>query len=523
MADAIVAKDETEIVIVEGLYVLHQMKPMWCKVREHIDFGIFLSISESLSRQRLVNRKIACGYTEEKARELFEQNDKVTRKELLTSSAPFADLILEFDQHRHTTTSSHPLAGLPGDQPIPTPHLVSVVHRVPASSTHTNGLFLPTTTTGVSLPKGVACAATTSPPSPPITGIKNILVLGLNPALQKTLSFDGNWRRGHVNRGRKLVRSIGGKGQQVAHAIDQLGYTHVKVIVAQFLGGSAGAALERIMRAEMPHVHQLTQRTDCQTRTCLTLLGAITDAVTGEVSTEATEIIEPSEPIPHADVTALHREISARLSSRQVAGVAISGSLPPGVTAEFYAKTAQEAKRAGARVLLDGVKGVSAALETECVDVLKVNVDELRRLAQTVAHHDEIDSFPYMQVSQAATVISKRFPVRHVAITDGSRRAYLFSKGGTSALEYRLPSSLTSKIVNPIGAGDTVSAVLLTHWVDERACDLSGAMADGLAAGTASCFRVHGSAFAVDDACAVRRGILVHEIVQSDAVYEKFY
>ena len=72
------------------------------------------------------------------------------------------------------------------------------------------------------------------------------------------------------------------------------------------------------MRAEMPRVHQLTQRTDCQTRTCLTLLGASTDAVTGEVSTEATEIIEPSEPIPHAHVAALQREISARLSTRQV-------------------------------------------------------------------------------------------------------------------------------------------------------------------------------------------------------------
>lgn len=203
--------------------------------------------------------------------------------------------------------------------------------------------------------------------------------------------------------------------------------------------------------------------------------------------------------------------------------MAISGSLPPGVTAEFYAKTAQEAKRGGARVLLDGVKGVSAALDTECVDVLKVNVGELRRLAETVGQYDEVDSFPYMRVAKAAAVILKRFPVQNVAITDGSRRAYLFSKGGGSALEYRLPSSLTSKIVNPIGAGDTVSAVLLTHWVDERSCDLSGAMADGLAAGTASCFRVHGSAFAVDDACAVRRGILVHKIVQSDVVCEKFF
>lgn len=203
--------------------------------------------------------------------------------------------------------------------------------------------------------------------------------------------------------------------------------------------------------------------------------------------------------------------------------MAISGSLPPGVTPEFYAKTAQEARRAGARVLLDGVKGVRAALDTKCVDVLKVNVEELQCLAQTVAQYDELDSFPYMQVAQAATIILKRFPVQNVAITDGGRRAYLFSQGGSCALEYRLPTSLTSKIVNPIGAGDTVSAVLLTHWVDQRACDLPGAMADGLAAGTASCFHMHGSAFAIDDACVVRRGILVHKIMHSDTVCDNLY
>ena len=89
-------------------------------------------------------------------------------------------------------------------------------------------------------------------------------------------------------------------------------------MIAQFLGGSAGAALERIMRDEMPRVQQLTQHTDCATRTCLTLLGAYTDATTGEVTTEATEIIEPSEPIPHTDVAALHQEVSTRLSTRQV-------------------------------------------------------------------------------------------------------------------------------------------------------------------------------------------------------------
>ena len=58
VADAILANDETEIVIVEGLYVLHQMKPTWCKVRDHLHFGIFLTISESLSRRRLIDRKV---------------------------------------------------------------------------------------------------------------------------------------------------------------------------------------------------------------------------------------------------------------------------------------------------------------------------------------------------------------------------------------------------------------------------------------------------------------------------------
>ena len=58
MPDAIVANDDTEIVIVEGLYILHQMKPTWHKIQSLLDFGIFLSISESLCRRRLVDRKV---------------------------------------------------------------------------------------------------------------------------------------------------------------------------------------------------------------------------------------------------------------------------------------------------------------------------------------------------------------------------------------------------------------------------------------------------------------------------------
>ena len=50
------------------------------------------------------------------------------------------------------------------------------------------------------------------------TNKNTILVVGLNPALQKTWEFSSDLALGEVNRASSLSLSIGGKGQQLAHA-----------------------------------------------------------------------------------------------------------------------------------------------------------------------------------------------------------------------------------------------------------------------------------------------------------------
>lgn len=60
----------------------------------------------------------------------------------------------------------------------------------------------------------VACNTINLPAS-----IQNhILVVGLNPALQQTWQFTEMIKMGEVNRASNITHSIGGKGQQVAHA-----------------------------------------------------------------------------------------------------------------------------------------------------------------------------------------------------------------------------------------------------------------------------------------------------------------
>ena len=63
--------------------------------------------------------------------------------------------------------------------------------------------------------------------------------------------------------------------------------------------------------------------------------------------------------------------------------------------------------------------------------------------------------------------------------------------------------------MNPIGAGDTVSAVLLAGLLN--GIPMVPAFATALAAGTASCLRIQGSSFSEDEVHTVLSGLVVRE------------
>lgn len=322
-------------------------------------------------------------------------------------------------------------------------------------------------------------------------GAVQLLAVGLNPALQKTLVFD-RWERGQVNRAGEILVSVGGKGQQFARAASHL--IPGMVTVAQFLGGENGERLGRML--QQAQVNQITVATTGETRCCTTVI----DQAAGD----ATELIEPSARILPSEVEQLLSRCLRMLESGEISGLALCGTYPPGVDEQFYVTLAHS--KGKALLLLDSYRGIAPTLATGQVDILKVNADELRSLARM--SHDSCcagTAETEGSIPELARCVFAAHPLRWLAITSGPHTAWLFEcpSVGSAACqvgtwrfyEYRLPT--VAGVVNPIGAGDTVGAIFLAQLA--AGAPAHTAYACGLAAGSASCRQLSGADFTKED------------------------
>ncbi len=325
------------------------------------------------------------------------------------------------------------------------------------------------------------------------------LAVGLNPAWQKTVHFQ-RLCVGDVNRADWLRESGGGKAVNFARAARQLAGN---VTVAQLAGGySADLLCHELDQAGITH---LTVRTASRTRGCTTIIDATTSLVT--------ELIEPSGEVSLAEVAEVRRRILAEIDRFE--GVALCGTVPPGVPPSFYAEIATAARPHGI-VLLDAVRDVDAVLHAG-VDILKINIHELQALS------GEVD------VVSAARCCFQNYPVAFLAITAGSDLAYLFHR--EHAWKFTLPR--LAKVSNTIGAGDCASAVILLRATAKRRKkqvvanlgtapamprdilapdDMTAVFADALAHASASCLTALPAEFSSQKASELRKNIVIERL-----------
>lgn len=279
-----------------------------------------------------------------------------------------------------------------------------------------------------------------------------VLALGPNPALQRVLSFDGPVVTGGVNRATSVEQYCGGKGQGVALALNL--WSPGSSVVGHFLGGDTGLFVESEIASA--GIEQVIQHTKAVTRTCTTLLD-------GEHSTE---LIDPSGTVSEEELHAFLAKLESKMAD--VGGVALCGTTPPGADELYGALAEQMVARSPSEMppilLLDGFKGVDRVLRSGRVDVLKLNVDEVKALtgqdsaaaaAAVLLHGDE----PLL-----------RRPDALLALTDGPRTAFLFSKSG-DAWTLEVPPI---ECVNSIGAGDVCTGIFLHSLVAARRAAAAG-------------------------------------------------
>ena len=164
-----------------------------------------------------------------------------------------------------------------------------------------------------------------------------ILCVNPNAAIDKTVVVE-SFRLNEGHRPEQVIARAGGKGCNCARGLRRLGETPV---VTGWVGGFAGQFIEAGLHGEgiqTDFVH-----TALESRTCL--------AIVDRQSNTVTEINEKGDAIPTDKVEELKAWFGANVA--RYAAVTLSGSLPPGVPAVFYAQLIDLAHAAGVLILLD--------------------------------------------------------------------------------------------------------------------------------------------------------------------------
>ena len=284
-----------------------------------------------------------------------------------------------------------------------------------------------------------------------------LLVLGANPAWQKTLVFK-DFIPGKVNRGVKEENYPSGKGVNFCRAArcSKLADT----CIFQFAGGINGQRLCSGLESSGFMHH--TINTSAETRNCITCLTP---------DGKMTEIIGVSYPVSSEESFQMLQKIErtiAELPSNLSATFAITGSLPDGSDPVLYEQAARIASARNIPILLDTLVKIPEILALPGKIVLKVNQEEFLKITGC------------KDIISAHRFAIKMFPEKIFAITNGKDSATLSVRN--EFYEYTLPEI---NVVSPLGAGDTASAVLSALIAVNT--DEADAFKMALAAASANC------------------------------------
>ena len=202
-----------------------------------------------------------------------------------------------------------------------------------------------------------------------------ILTVTMNPSIDTRYQLD-KLIIDDVNRVTP-EKTAGGKGLNVSRVLLQLGDD---VLATGLLGGHMGAYMAELMDAD--GVKNDFVPIAGETRICLNILH----------EGNQTELLESGPQIAPAELDAFTAKFAELAAKADV--VTLSGSLPRGVDAGYYADLVKIAEEAGAKVLLD-TSGASleAALESDAKpELVKPNLTEINGLLGTSFTTDDVDA-----------------------------------------------------------------------------------------------------------------------------------
>ncbi|WP_332821290.1 1-phosphofructokinase [Pseudomonas sp.] len=278
-----------------------------------------------------------------------------------------------------------------------------------------------------------------------------ILTLTLNPALDLTVSLEA-LQVGTVNRSLGLHSHAAGKGLNVAQVLADLGH---KVTVSGFLGLANAAPFEALF-ARRGFVDAFV-RVPGESRSNIKL---------AEHGGRITDLNGPGPQVEAAHQAELLEELEQIVAGHDA--IVVAGSLPQGVSPEWFAALLRRLQAFGLPLALDSSGAALRAGLAVAPWLIKPNEEELADAcglwSSTAAD------------LQAAALRLRTAGVEHVLLSRGAEGVYWF--GPDIALQARPPRV---EVVSTVGAGDSLLAAalhgLLIGWPAERTLRLATAIA----------------------------------------------
>lgn len=265
----------------------------------------------------------------------------------------------------------------------------------------------------------------------------SIAITSLNSAIERLLAVEAH-RPGSVHRLTRSETFAGGKGVNVARVLTQLSAARPEAVepvpaplLLGFAGGPTGRLFEDLLATE--HLAAALVPTSGATRVCEVLVD-LSDP-------DGATVYNASGPqVEHPELEALEGLFAGTLAKSKA--LVCTGSIPPGVPADQYARWIAQARDQGILSVLDAHGEVLALGVAALPDVVKVNREELSSLGAG----DPADrALGWLDAG-----------IRCVVITDGDRPARAF----TASAEYEVVAPEVP-VRSAVGSGDAFCAGLV--------------------------------------------------------------
>ncbi len=281
-----------------------------------------------------------------------------------------------------------------------------------------------------------------------------ILTVTANPTIDRVYFID-DFKTGKVHRAKRISRSAGGKGLNVARVAAILG---AKTGAMGFVGGYTGDFI--LSEIEKQGIGNFFTYIKGETRTCVN----ITDkaGISSEMLEEGPEILQEEKDRFIKTYTACVDDFDV---------ICISGSLPKGLTGNFYRELICLAKKRKRKVIVDTVGNVLEELLTAEPYMVKPNQDELSVLMnREITTDDDIKEALWYLLKKGVEV-----------------PFFSMGKDGAATLIngccYRFLSP-DVEVVNAVGSGDSTVAGVAAGL--DMGYTIEDAMKLGMAAGIAN-------------------------------------